>query len=76
MPGMDGLEFTRALRADPRWPNLPIVMFSSSDRPNDREDSLAAGCVAFFEKPQTLPGLQTFIAGIPDLIEGYVATRR
>lgn len=69
MPGMDGLEFTRLLRSDTRWSQLPIVMFSSSDRPNDREDALAAGCVAFFEKPPTLGGLQDLLAELPALIQ-------
>lgn len=68
MPEMDGLELTRAIHGNPASAHLPVVMFSSSDRPNDREDSLAAGCIAFFEKPPSLTGLQTLLAGLPDLI--------
>ncbi|MDB5296428.1 MAG: hypothetical protein JWO31_2411, partial [Phycisphaerales bacterium] len=30
MPGMDGLEVLRRLRADPRHRDLPVVMFSAA----------------------------------------------
>jgi len=69
MPGVDGLEFTRRIRHDSQWAHIPIVMFSSSDRPNDREDSLAAGCIAFYEKPGSLTGLQALLAELPDVAE-------
>jgi CheY-like chemotaxis protein len=62
MPLLDGLDFVRTLRADPRWEGLPIVMFSSSNQPNDREQAIAAGCTAFYEKPASLAGLQSIIA--------------
>jgi CheY-like chemotaxis protein len=29
MPGMDGFEFLRALRGDPRWTDLPVVVFTA-----------------------------------------------
>ncbi|HVS51660.1 MAG TPA: response regulator [Opitutaceae bacterium] len=72
MPEMDGLQLTRALKTDPITHDLPIFMFSSSGRPNDRELALAAGCREFFEKPLTIDGLAaimqtmagaTFMAG-------------
>ena len=31
MPGLDGFELTRRLRADPRWQALPVIMISGSD---------------------------------------------
>jgi CheY-like chemotaxis protein len=76
MPDMDGLELTRAIRADARWSHVPVVMFSSSDRPNDREDAIGAGCLAFFEKPGSFAGLQTLLAGLPDLIARSAVSRR
>lgn len=57
MPGMDGLQFTRALKAHPQTRSIPVFMFSSSGHPNDREQALAAGCDEFFEKPISLDGL-------------------
>lgn len=29
MPNMDGLSFQRALRSDPRWASIPVVIFSA-----------------------------------------------
>src|SRR5258706_7598161 len=29
MPNMDGMSFQRALRADPRWASIPVVIFSA-----------------------------------------------
>ena len=43
MPGMNGLEVVKALRADPRTHNIPILMLSANDRADDRIEALAAG---------------------------------
>src|SRR5689334_5630851 len=54
MPRMDGLGLTRELKRHPETRDIPVAMMTSSNRPNDRQDALAAGCCAFFEKPLRL----------------------
>lgn len=51
MPGRDGIELTRELRArEPRRP-LVIVAFTAYAMKGDRERFLAAGCDAYIAKP-------------------------
>jgi len=51
LPGMDGLEATRQLRARPGGVDLRIVAVSASAYAVDRSECLAAGCDAFLAKP-------------------------
>ena len=49
MPGVDGLSFCRALKADPATSTIPVVILSGSDVAE--EAGKAAGADAFLEKP-------------------------
>jgi CheY-like chemotaxis protein len=40
MPNMDGYAFRRALRADPRWAEIPVIIFSAFP-PDDPGDAMA-----------------------------------
>ncbi len=51
LPGMDGYEVARTLRALPEIRDTPIVAVTSYAMPGDREKSLAAGCTGYIEKP-------------------------
>ncbi len=61
MPGMDGLEATRRLRADPRFQSVPIVALSARAMPGDRERCLQAGASEYFSKPVSLKHLVNMI---------------
>jgi two-component system chemotaxis sensor kinase CheA len=50
MPGLDGLGLTRALRGNPQYADLPIVVVSTLDRPADRMAGLEAGADAYLTK--------------------------
>jgi len=50
MPGMDGFRLTRELRALPKFANLPIVVVSTRDRPEDRLQGMQAGADAYLTK--------------------------
>jgi CheY-like chemotaxis protein len=60
LPGMDGLELTRRLRADPSRRDVVIIALTAYAMKGDDERALAAGCDGYISKPidpDTLPGL-------------------
>jgi len=54
MPGMNGLETVRRLRADPAWAGLPVVAVSASAGGADRQQLLDAGFSDRLSKPVDL----------------------
>ena len=51
LPGIDGWEATRRLKADPATRNIPIIALSAHAMTGDREKALATGCDNFDTKP-------------------------
>jgi CheY-like chemotaxis protein len=51
LPGMDGLELTRRLKADPVTQRLIVIAFSACILPGDLEGFRAAGCDGHIAKP-------------------------
>lgn len=51
MPEMDGLEATRALRAEKRFERVPIFALSASIDDDSIASALSAGCNAYLTKP-------------------------
>ena len=51
MPGMDGFEVCRRLKADPATTHIPVVIVSALDRKTDRIEGLRAGADDFLTKP-------------------------
>lgn len=57
LPGIDGWEATRRIRAAPATRHIPIVALTAYTTPGDRETALAAGCDDFDTKPIDLQRL-------------------
>lgn len=51
LPGMDGLELTRRLRANPKFQNVRIVALTAYAMKGDEENARAAGCDGYISKP-------------------------
>jgi len=51
LPGIDGLELTRRLKADGRYRHIPIVALTAYAMKGDRERALDAGCQGYIPKP-------------------------
>jgi len=58
LPGMDGLELTRRLKADPATHDIIVVAVTAYAMKGDQDRALAAGCDDYVAKPidtRTLP---------------------
>jgi CheY-like chemotaxis protein len=51
LPGIDGIEATRRIRASAANGDIPIIAVTSYAMRGDMERILAAGCNGYFEKP-------------------------
>jgi CheY-like chemotaxis protein len=66
MPGLDGFQVARRLKADPATADIPVVAISALARADDREAALAAGCDEFVRKPFDLDELEALIKSYLD----------
>lgn len=57
MPGMDGYEVLRRLKADPRFNAVPVIFLTAMSSPKDEERGLLAGAADFVTKPIVPPVL-------------------
>src|SRR5205085_4891932 len=51
LPGMDGLELTRRLKADPRTRDVKVLALTAYAMRGDEEKARAAGCEGYISKP-------------------------
>ena len=58
MPGMDGWEAARALRANRETKDIPILAATALFRDSDLKSCLDAGCSGYIVKPFTFQELQ------------------
>jgi CheY-like chemotaxis protein len=54
LPGMDGWEATRRLKAMPETRGIPVIGLTAHAMAGDREKAIAAGCDDFDTKPVEL----------------------
>jgi len=65
LPGIDGLELTRRLKAQPATRQIPIIGLTAYAMKGDEDRIIAAGCDGYIPKPIDTRAL-------PDFIKGYL----
>ena len=68
LPGIDGLELTRRLKADPRTRDIIIIAVTAYAMKGDQDKALAVGCDDYITKPIDTRAL-------PDTIARHLAKR-
>lgn len=51
LPGIDGLEVTRRLKANPRLSEVPVIALTAYAMKDDDKRALEAGCTGYISKP-------------------------
>ena len=62
LPGMDGYQLTRQLKADPQTRDILIVAVTAYAMKGDREKALQAGCDEYLSKPIDAKDLRAILA--------------
>src|SRR5215813_9102781 len=70
LPGIDGLELTRRLKANPRYEQIPIVALTAYAMKADQERASDAGCAGHIAKPIET---RTFVASVKQYLEAKPA---
>ncbi len=66
MPRMNGIDFVRAIRGDPRFKDLPVMIVSYKERDEDRTKGLDAGANYYLTKSSFHD--ETLVKAVKDLI--------
>jgi two-component system cell cycle response regulator DivK len=64
LPGINGIEALKRLRASPETSRIPVLAFTASVMPQDRKEIMSAGFDGFVSKPINL---KEFIASIASM---------
>ncbi len=71
LPLVPGHALLRGFSTEPHWRKIPKVVLTSSDRPTDRVESLAAGAVEHIVKPAVFEKYLELV----DHLQTYLSTR-
>lgn len=61
MPVMDGLTAASAIRAEPQWKKLPIIMLTAKAMPDDQKKCIDAGANDYMAKPLDVDKLLSLV---------------
>ncbi len=61
MPEMDGMTATRAIRQNPEWKKLPVIMLTAKAMKDDQERCLEAGANDYMAKPLDVEKLLSLV---------------
>lgn len=64
MPLMNGFEFLAVIKKDPKFQHIPVVIFSTSENPADKQKASSLGAVKFLTKSPEFAVLKKDLAKI------------
>jgi two-component system phosphate regulon response regulator PhoB len=64
LPGLSGIDVLRRMRADPALRDVPVVVVSAWQGPEDIAAALESGANGFLEKPFRVDELASFARGL------------
>jgi len=70
LPGMNGIDALRALRAEPATVAIPVIAITASVMQQDRQENLRTGFNGFIEKPINL---RKFLDTVQQTLKGSKA---
>ncbi|MCB1960694.1 MAG: response regulator [Rhodocyclaceae bacterium] len=77
MPGVDGMELLRRIKADGRLGDTPVIMQTAAASPDQVREGLAAGAYYYLTKPFEPDSLQSIVrAALDDLQHRRALTER
>ena len=71
MPGMDGIEVCAALKADPRLRDIPVIMQTAADRPEEISEGIQVGVFYYLTKPLDQKTLLSVVSAAVKQAEQY-----
>ncbi|UKT65478.1 response regulator [Pedobacter mucosus] len=66
LPGLSGLDILKFIRENPYFKSVPVILFSTSDDPNDIKSSIEYGANAYLAKPNGYENLVECLHSIHD----------
>lgn len=76
MPGMDGIELLRRLKADPRFRHIPVIMQTAAAAPDKVLEGIEAGAHYYLTKPYLPEALLAIVrSALADLADRRQAAR-
>jgi CheY-like chemotaxis protein len=66
MPGVGGRELLKAVKADPEFDVIPVVILTTSDSEEDIIESFRLQAAGYVRKPITLEGFQKAVTDLAD----------
>ncbi len=64
MPNMDGLEFLKAVKANPAWQNVPVMMVTTEGSQDKVLLALKLGAAGYVKKPFTPDQIKEKLTGL------------
>jgi CheY-like chemotaxis protein len=64
MPIMNGWEFLKQIKASPNWKDIPVIVYSTSNREQDRLLARELGASQFISKPEDYRSLKEILRNL------------
>jgi CheY-like chemotaxis protein/anti-sigma regulatory factor (Ser/Thr protein kinase) len=76
MPGMNGIELLKRIKADPRFSRIPVIMQTAASAPEQVREGIAAGAYYYLAKPYDPETLAAIVrAALEDIDKREIADR-